>query len=37
VTQILLGSVTHAAIHAMDPGIPVTLVKGRTHPDAEAA
>ena len=27
VTQLLLGSVTHAVIHQMDPGIPVTLVK----------
>ena len=27
VTQLLLGSVSHEAIHLMDPGIPVTLVK----------
>jgi len=27
VTQLLLGSVTHEAIHRMDPAIPVTLVK----------
>ena len=27
VPQLLLGSVTHAVIHLMDPGIPVTLVK----------
>lgn len=27
VKQLLLGSVTHSAIHHMDPGIPVTLVK----------
>jgi nucleotide-binding universal stress UspA family protein len=28
ITQLLLGSVTHDAIHRMDPRIPVTLVKG---------
>lgn len=27
VTQVLLGSVSHEAIHQMDPHIPVTLVK----------
>lgn len=27
VTQVLLGSVSHEAIHQMDPRIPVTLVK----------
>ena len=27
-TQLLLGSVTNAVIHEMDPRIPVTLVKG---------
>jgi nucleotide-binding universal stress UspA family protein len=27
VTQLLLGSVSHEAIHLMDPEIPVTLVK----------
>jgi hypothetical protein len=27
VTQLLLGSVSHKAIHQMDPHIPVTLVK----------
>ena len=27
VTQLLLGSVSHEAIHLMDPDIPVTLVK----------
>ena len=27
ITQLLLGSVSHEAIHLMDPGIPVTLVK----------
>lgn len=27
VTQILLGSVSHEAIHQMDPKIPVTLIK----------
>jgi nucleotide-binding universal stress UspA family protein len=34
VTQLLLGSVSHEAIHLMDPGIPVTLVKSNgVHPD----
>ncbi len=28
VSQLLLGSVSHEAIHQMDPRIPVTLVKG---------
>jgi nucleotide-binding universal stress UspA family protein len=27
ITQLLLGSVSHEAIHLMDPAIPVTLVK----------
>jgi nucleotide-binding universal stress UspA family protein len=27
VTQLLMGSISHAAIHQLDPGIPVTLVK----------
>lgn len=27
ITQLLMGSVSHAAIHQMDPRIPVTLVK----------
>lgn len=34
VTQILLGSVSHEAIHQMDPQIPVTLIKA---PNAHAA
>ncbi len=34
VSQILLGSVSHEAIHQMDPKIPVTLIKS---PDAHAA
>jgi nucleotide-binding universal stress UspA family protein len=37
VTQLLLGSVTHAVIHLMDPGIPVTLVKGSVAPPAQEA
>ena len=28
ITQLLMGSVSHEAIHQMDPDIPVTLVKG---------
>lgn len=28
ITQLILGSVSHEAIHRMDPKIPVTLVKG---------
>jgi nucleotide-binding universal stress UspA family protein len=31
VTQLLLGSVSHEAIHLMDPAIPVTLVKAASH------
>ena len=27
VRQLLMGSISHAAIHQLDPGIPVTLVK----------
>ena len=27
VKQLLMGSISHAAIHKLDPGIPVTLVK----------
>jgi nucleotide-binding universal stress UspA family protein len=34
VTQVLLGSVSHEAIHQMDPRIPVTLIKS---PKAHAA
>jgi nucleotide-binding universal stress UspA family protein len=34
VTQVLLGSVSHEAIHQMDPRIPVTLIKS---PNAHAA
>ena len=30
ITQLLLGSVSHEAIHLMDPAIPVTLVKNDT-------
>ena len=37
VTQLLLGSITHAVIHYMDPGIPVTLVKARVGPDTMEA
>ena len=32
-TQLLLGSVTNAVIHLMDPRIPVTLVKDRVDMD----
>ena len=35
VTQLLTDSVTHAAIHEMDPAIPVTLVKAA--PDSAVA
>ncbi len=28
ITQLLMGSISHEAIHQMDPHIPVTLVKG---------
>jgi nucleotide-binding universal stress UspA family protein len=31
ITQLLLGSVTHEAIHLMDPQIPTTLVKAGYH------
>lgn len=36
VTQLLLGSVSHEAIHLMDPDIPVTLVKS-VAPTTQAA
>jgi nucleotide-binding universal stress UspA family protein len=34
-SQLLLGSVTHEAIHLMDPAIPVTLVKCAGHKHKE--
>ena len=37
ITQLLLGSVSHEAIHLMDPGIPVTLVKNVAVPQREKA
>lgn len=38
VTQLLLGSVSHEAIHQMDPHIAVTLVKGDSaHPTTKPA
>jgi len=36
VTQLLLGSVSHEAIHLMDAGIPVTLVKSLAPRTSEA-